>query len=90
MAKAIMDPEEVRRFARDLKMLTTELEARLSNLHARLSALGEAWQDQEHDKFAVEFEDTMRGLGRFTYSANEHIPFLLRKARHIEDYLDQG
>ena len=89
MAKAIVDPEELRRFAHDLKRFNDELHNNLTLLHGRLEALGETWRDQEQQKFREEFEQTMRVLGRFSAAANQHIPFLLRKAERIEEYLQQ-
>jgi len=89
MAKAIVDPEEIRMFAQELKRFNRELEGRMSALHGRLSALGETWKDQEHRKFAEEFEETVRVLHRFVTASDQHIPFLLRKAQRAQDYLDQ-
>jgi uncharacterized protein YukE len=89
MAKAVVDPAELRRFAQDLKRFNNELETQLAALHSRLSALGQTWRDQEQTKFSEEFEHTIKVLGRFMESSNQHIPFLLRKAERIEDYLRQ-
>ena len=84
-----MEPEEVRRFAKDLKNFNTGLEQGMSLLEARFKALGDTWQDQEHRKFAEEFSQTMRALRKFVEVSNHHTPFLLRKAQRIEDYLEQ-
>ena len=84
-----MDPEEVRRFAEELKRFNVDLQNRMTLLYARFTALGETWQDQEHLKFAEEFKQTMKALKRFVEVANQHAPFLLRKARRIEEYLEQ-
>ena len=89
MAKAIVDPEELRRFANDLKRFNNEVEGQMTSIQVRLSNLGQTWRDQEQRKFADEFEQTMKVLKRFTKSAAEHIPFLLRKAQRIEEYLQQ-
>jgi len=89
MPQAIMDPGEVRRFAEELKRFNIELQNRMSLLHARFNALGDSWQDQEHEKFATEFRDTMKVLKKFIESSNQHTPYLLRKAQRIEEYLDQ-
>jgi hypothetical protein len=51
--------------------------------------LSDTWQDQEHAKFADEFQTTLRALSKFIETSNHHVPFLLRKARRIEDYLAQ-
>ena len=58
-------------------------------LDARFKALGDSWQDQEHQRFAEEFSQTIRALKKFVEVSNEHTPFLLRKAQRIEDYLEQ-
>jgi len=84
-----MDPEEVRRFAEELKRFNVDLQSRIASLQARFAALGETWQDQEHAKFADEFNQTMKALKKFIETSNHHTPYLLRKAQHIEDYLNQ-
>lgn len=89
MPQAIVDPEEVRRFAQNLKRFTTELQNQLTSMHGQLNNLGSSWRDQEHQKFSQEFEQTLQVVKRFTEAANEHIPFLLRKAQRVEEYLSQ-
>jgi uncharacterized protein YukE len=89
MSKAIVDPSELKRFALNLKQFNNELQSQLAVLHGQLLNLGNTWRDQEHQKFAEEFEHTMQAIGRFIQTAEEHIPFLLRKAERIEEYLQQ-
>lgn len=89
MAQAIMDPEQVRRFADELKRFNTDLQDKLASLQARFAALGDTWQDQEHVKFAEEFKQTMKALKKFIEVSNQQTPFLLRKAQRIEEYLNQ-
>lgn len=89
MAKAAVDPEELRRFAAELKRFNDDLKGRLGSLHHRFTKLGESWQDQEQTKFADVFEQMLRALGKFADAADKHIPFLLRKAERIQEYLDQ-
>ncbi len=84
-----MDPEEVRRFAKELKRFNDEVQLKASSLQARFSALGGTWQDQEHEKFAEEFIMTMKVLKKFVEVSEKQTPFLLRKAQRIEEYLDQ-
>lgn len=84
-----MDPEEVRRFADELKRFNVDLQNRLSLLHARFAALGDSWQDQEHSRFAEDFKQTMKAMKKFVEVSDRHVPFLLRKARRVEDYLEQ-
>jgi uncharacterized protein YukE len=89
MAQAIMDPEEVRRFAKELKRFNDDIQVKASSLQARFAALGGTWQDQEHEKFAEEFVTTMKVLKKFTEVSERHTPYLLRKAQRVEEYLDQ-
>jgi WXG100 family type VII secretion target len=89
MPQAMMDPEEVRRFAEELKRFNMDLQNRLSSLQARFATLGDTWQDQEHVKFSEEFKQTMKALKKFVETSNQHTPYLLRKAQRIEEYLNQ-
>jgi uncharacterized protein YukE len=89
MSQAIMDPEEVRRFADELKRFNSDLRDRVASLQARFSSLGDTWHDQEHTKFADEFKQTMKALKKFVEVSNQHTPYLLRKAQRIEEYLNQ-
>src|SRR6266403_409689 len=89
MPQAIMDPEEVRRFADELKRFSTELHDRIVSLQSRFTALGDTWSDQEHAKFSEEFKTTMKALKKFVEVSNQHTPYLLRKAQRIEEYLNQ-
>jgi len=89
MAQAIVDPAEIRRFATQLKQFNEELRDRLTALRGQLAGLGDTWRDQEHERFVQEFDQTMHVLGAFVALADEHIPFLLRKADKVEEYLQQ-
>jgi len=89
MAQAIIDPNEVRRFAEELKRFNNDLQNSMSSLQARFSGLGDTWKDREQMKFAEEFTDTMKVLRKFIEASNHQAPFLLRKAQRIEDYLGQ-
>ena len=89
MAQAVMDPEQVRRFADELRRFNTELQDKMAALHARFAALSDTWQDQEHAKFAEEFKQTMKALKKFVEVSNQQTPYLLRKAQRIEEYLNQ-
>ncbi len=84
-----MDPEEVRRFAKELKRFNDDVHARAAALQSRFASLGSTWQDQEAEKFAEEFISTMKVLKKFVEVSEKHTPYLLRKAQRIEEYLDQ-
>ena len=89
MAQAIVDPAEIRRFAHHLKQFSEELRDRMAVLHGQLAGLGDSWRDQEHERFIQEFEQTAHVLEAFMAHAEQHVPFLLRKAEKVEEYLQQ-
>jgi uncharacterized protein YukE len=89
MAKAHVDPAELRRFASDLVRFNRELEALMSGLRARLRSLETTWRDQEQVKFVEAFEYTAKALSTFLESSHEHAQFLGKKATLIEEYLKQ-
>ena len=90
MPQAIVDPEELRQFARNLQRFNQELQDRLSVLSGQLTSLGKTWRDQEQKKFVEEFEQQAKGIARFIELSEQHIPYLLRKAELIDQYLQQG
>ena len=89
MAKAIIDPDEVRAFAGELKNFNEELQGRMLSLYTRYKSLGETWQDQEQARFAEEFEKAMKNLKKFIELSNTQAPLLMRKADKIDEYLKQ-
>jgi WXG100 family type VII secretion target len=89
MPQAIVDPEELRRFALSLKKFSGEIQERVSSLNGQLVGLERSWRDQEQKKFSEEFQQHMKGLSRFIELIDHHVPYLMRKAEIIEEYLQQ-
>jgi len=89
MPQAIVDPEELRHFALSLKKFNSDVQERMSSLNGQMAVLERTWRDQEQKKFAEEFEQQIKALGRFVEIIERHIPYLLRKAEIIEEYLQQ-
>lgn len=89
MPQAVANPEELERFAQNLKQFNEELRGSMSRLQGQFASLGDTWRDQEQARFAQEFQQTMKVLHNFMRVADAHIPFLLRKAQRIRDYLGQ-
>lgn len=88
MAKASVDPAELRRFAQGLVRFNHDLEGLFSGLHGRLRALESSWTDQEQRKFVESFEQTSKILSVFLESSEEHAKFLAKKAEYVEKYLN--
>jgi uncharacterized FlaG/YvyC family protein len=51
--------------------------------------LQQTWRDQEQQKFQEEFEQTVKVLQKFLKASEIHVPFLMRKADRIDEYLQQ-
>jgi uncharacterized protein YukE len=89
MPQAIVDPGELRRFAQSLKRFNTDLLESSSILSNQLASLSQSWRDQENKKFSEEFQQSMKVISRFIETNSEHIPYLLRKAQLVEEYLNE-
>lgn len=89
MSQAIVDPAHLRQFAQTLKQFNQELIEKSTVLANQLGTLSSTWRDQENKKFCEIFEEHMRLMARFIEANNKHVPYLLRKAEHIEEYMQQ-
>ena len=89
MSQAIVNPDELRRFAHMLKKFNAGLTEQMTALSTNLDSLGATWRDQENRRFAEQFQQNARMIARFIEVNDEYIPFLLRKADRIDEYLQQ-
>jgi uncharacterized protein YukE len=79
----------LRQFAQNLKKFSGEMQTRVNLLGNQLVALSKSWRDQEQKKFTEEFEQEVKGVTRLIEVIERHIPYLVRKAEIIEEYLQQ-
>ena len=87
MAKAAVDPDELRRFVSALSRFNTTTTGELQAIHRQFRRLGETWRDEEHARFAESFEQMVRVVSRFIEESERQVPVLTRKADAIRDYL---
>ena len=87
--QAIVNPDALARFARELKQYNEYVRERTKRLHGQFRQLEETWRDQEHRRFAEEFERTRIQVDRFLKASDPYVPFLLRKAERVREYLRQ-
>lgn len=87
MPQAVVDPDDLRQFALKLRKFNADLRDRLQILHHDLQALSGTWRDQEHKRFAEQFDEHMKLMSRFLEVSDRHIPYLARKADQIDEYL---
>lgn len=86
MNQAIVDPEQLRHFAMQLKRFSGVLTEASTKLSQQMQQLAVTWRDQEHQKFATEFEQELKQLKRLVESSERHVPYLLKKAELIDEY----
>lgn len=89
MAQAIVDPEQLRQFAAMLKRYGQNVREATSTLTQAQSRLADSWRDQEHRKFVDEFEEQVKIVNKLLEATDKHVPYLLKKAEIIEQYLQR-
>lgn len=89
MTQAIANPEELRQFAARLKQFNDLLTEQGGLIAAQLDALSTSWRDQENKRFAEEYQQHLRLLAQFVEANANHVPYLMRKADRIDEYLQQ-
>jgi uncharacterized protein YukE len=81
----ILDPQEIRDFARRLQMFNSDLASSAIQLQGQFNRLGDTWRDPAYAKFAQEFSQTMRNLERFSRIADEVVPRLFKTAERADE-----
>ena len=87
MVQAIVDPQELRKFANNLRQFSSALKDLTSRAKSQFGHLGQTWRDQEYQKFKQEFDQTIAALNRFIPMAENYAAHLNRKAEPVEAYL---
>jgi len=88
MVGARIDPEEVEKFAKELRRFNTELRNSRTRIQGRFNLLGETWRDRKHERFTQEFNQIMRIIEQFLKISEEHVGFLIKDAKFIRTYLE--
>lgn len=89
MAQAIVDPEQLRQFAAMLKRYSQQVRESTDALSQAQGRLADTWRDQEHRRFVDEFEEQVKLVNRLLEQTDQHVPYLLKKAEIIEQYLQR-
>jgi uncharacterized protein YukE len=89
MPQAIVDPEQLRQFAAMLLRYSQTLRETTSALSQAQARLNESWRDQEQRKFSEEFDDQVKLVQKLLEMSERHVPYLVKKAEIIEQYLQR-
>ncbi|GIX00907.1 MAG: hypothetical protein KatS3mg111_4239 [Pirellulaceae bacterium] len=89
MPQAIVDPEQLRTFAMLLRRYSQQVREATAAVVQAEARLAESWRDQEHRKFAEEFAAQLTTVNKLLESTDRHVPYLLKKAEIIDQYLQK-
>lgn len=87
--RAIVDPEELKRFAHDLDAFNRDLEDLLGGIRARFEHVSQTWEDQEFSDYSEHFKQADQTMVRFMEETSRQVSHLFRKAQRAQSYLDE-
>jgi uncharacterized protein YukE len=90
MTQAIVDPDEVRRFATLLQEMAAYVHDRKTHVKSSFNELHSVWRDQKYSQFDKVFEESVTRLDQFLRSAQLYADYLKRKAGIVDEYLDSS
>jgi len=89
MPKAMVDPDELRRFISQLEATAAQLREQKINTDARFAQLSETWRDEKYVRFEQVYTESMQALNQYLNRIETYIQFLKQKAARAQRYLDQ-
>lgn len=87
MAQVIVNPEEMRRFARALDKLVEEMRGKKYSTGLTFKNLRDSWKDQKYNEFEKTFNEASKNIDQFLKSADAYAKFLDKKAALADRYL---
>ena len=90
MTRVVIDPDEVRNFARELSRAAAVLQDGKSQLVIHFRDLRDVWHDNKYEQFDRVFVETVSRLEQFLHDAEVYADYLERKARKADIYLQGG
>lgn len=87
MTQANVDPEQLRQFAGSLHRFAQQLRTEGMALASQMNTLEQTWRDQQQRRFADQLQTDLRSVAKIVADAEQHVPYLLRKADQIDAYL---
>ncbi len=89
MPQAIVDPAELRRFIQHLKKFNGEVLEQMQGANGNWSRWAPPGVIRNTSGFWKNSNNNCDTLSRFVDITNQYVPYLLRKAERIEEYLQQ-
>lgn len=88
MARMIVDPEEVLRFAGLLAAESEHIHQRTIAVTAEISGLGDYWRDSKYSRFEGVYQQTTAQLEHFLDRAHDYANHLRHKADIVFEYTE--
>ena len=88
MARVIVDPDEVRQFARFLDQIADNVKTKQADTANNFHQLKEVWRDEKYQQFARVFEETSTHIKEFLKLAEGYAEYLRKKAGKADKYLE--
>lgn len=85
MARVMVEPEDLRDFANTIRKYLDTMESETNNLKNSFDKL--EWEDIKNQQFSEILEELLRVLLNFKEGAEEQIPYLIKQAETLEEYL---
>lgn len=87
MSQVIVDPDQLRVFARSLQGESRLLRERQATLQSNRELLESVWKDERYKQFEKAYLPAMQRLERFCRQADEYATYLRKKADLADRYL---
>lgn len=88
MARMIVDPDEVIRFAGLLSAESEQIHQRTIAVSAEINSLGDYWRDPKYGRFEDIYQETTAQLIQFLELTHDFANHLRRKADLVIEYLE--
>ena len=85
MARVHVEPEDLREFASGIRKYLDVIESETNNLKNQFGRL--EWDDPKTRQFEEKLEDLLKMLEVFKEGSEEQIPYLIKQAETLEEYL---
>lgn len=89
MSQIIVNSIELRRFARFLVEIASDIQGKKSTTTQKLDDLSKVWRDARFKEFEPVYNNASRDIDRFVKSALAYAQYLEEKARRVDRYLSR-
>ena len=80
-----VNPDDVERFANNLKKIENEISSQFASLIGQFASLGHTWQDSQNAQFAQTFKETAQKLKQFSNETRDIVPKLKSYVSKLRD-----